>query len=180
MKSTFFHVALIVIGLALLGFATTNFTALKMISQQITNLNIETENPVTEEPLVTQPVDEESELVDLLYEKSGYRFPFGAAQIKGYYTTVERATSLDDSTPTVTCSAFVVTDGPKRLMESFTQNQFDTPPTVVIGSEDSSYGAISESTEESPITVLVMLNPVFEGGLIGCMAYPFSTITEIE
>ena len=122
----------------------------------------------------------EPEFVDLLYEKSEYRLPFGAAEIEGYYTTVERETSLDDSTPDVTCSAFVVTDGPSLLLEALKGDMFGTPPTVVIGSGDSYFGNINTNTKENPTRILVTLNPTFEGEIIGCMSWPFSSFVEIE
>lgn len=137
-----------------------------------------TETTVTTMPEENEPVD--AEFSSLLYEKENYNLPFGAAEIEGYYTTVERPTSLDDSTPQVTCSAFVVTDGPDQLLSVLTDDFYGTPPTVVIGSEDSYWNGISVSTKEEPVKVLATLNPLFEGELIGCMAWPFDAIIEIE
>lgn len=117
---------------------------------------------------------------NLLYKKPGYQLPFGSAIVEGYYTTVERPTSLDNSTPSATCSAFVVTDGPALLLSALTGEMYGIPPTVVLGSKDSSWGVINASTKEKPIQILVTLNPVFEGELIGCMSWPFSSFTEIE
>ena len=139
----------------------------------------------TQKTTGTSPVEEvttnaKPEFGSLLYEKQYYDLPFGAAEIEGYYTTVERATSLDDSTPNVTCSAFVVTNGPAVLLKSLTGERFGTPPTAVLGSKDSNWGKINASTKENPIKVLVTLNPVFEGELIGCMAWPFGSFIEIE
>lgn len=123
----------------------------------------------------------EPEFRSLLYEKSGYGLPFGAAEIEGYYTTVERPTSLDESTPKMTCSAFVVTNGPSLLIKALTTDRFvGTPPTAVIGSKDLYLGNIKTSTKEKPIKIIVTLNPVFEGSLIECMPWPFSSIIEIE
>jgi hypothetical protein len=138
-----------------------------------------------QKPTEVSPTEEvttnaKPEFGSLLYEKQYYDLPFGAAEVEGYYTTVEQATSLDGSTPDLTCSAFVVTDGPSLLLNSLKGDRFGTPPTAVIGSKDSNWGKINASTSESPIKILVTLNPVFEGELIGCMSWPFSSITEIE
>lgn len=115
-----------------------------------------------------------TEFADLLYDNPGYRLPFaGAATIEGYYTTVERPTSLDPLTQDVTCSGFVVTDGPSRLLEAL-------PPTVVLGSKDSHFGNINVSTKENPIKILATLNSIFEGEVIGCMSWPFSSFIEIK
>lgn len=125
----------------------------------------------------------EPEFRDLLYPNPGYRLPFiGSATIEGYYTTVERSTSLDDSTPDVICSAFVVTDGSSRLIEALRADKvmYDTPPTVVLGSKDSHWGNINTSTKENPIKILVTLNSIFEGEVIGCMPWPFNSFVEIE
>ncbi len=122
----------------------------------------------------------ESEFGSLLYEKEYYSLPFGAAEIEGYYTTVERETSLDYSTPKVTCSAFVVTDGPSLLLNALTGEMYGTPPTAVIGSEDSYWGNINASTKENPIKILVTVNAGFEGEVIGCMSWPFDSIIETE
>ncbi len=133
---------------------------------------MEVESPREEEEAVAP------EFGALLYEKENYDLPFGAAEIEGYYTSVERETSLDASTPRVTCSAFVVTDGPDMLMEALGAEMFQNP--IVIGSEDFFWETLDASTEESPVKVLVTINPVFEGELIGCMSFPFSSIIEIE
>lgn len=120
---------------------------------------------------------------DLLYDNPGYRLPFaGAAIIEGYYTTVERPTSLDPSTPNITCSGFVVTDGPSRLLEALKADKvmYGTPPTIVLGSKDSSWGNINASTKENPIKILVTLNSMFEGEVIGCMSWPFNSFVEIK
>ena len=54
----------------------------------------------------TKPTEEKFR--SLLYERGNYNLPFGAAEVEGYYTTVERPTELgDDPVPTVNCSAFV-------------------------------------------------------------------------
>jgi len=137
--------------------------------------------PVEIEEVAAPEVEEtEPEFGSLLYEKKYYSLPFGAAEVEGYYTTVERETSLDYSTPTVTCSAFVVTDGPSLLLNALKGDIYGTPPTAVIGSEDSYYGDISASTKENPIKILVTLNPMFEGELTGCTSWPFDSIIEIE
>lgn len=125
----------------------------------------------------------ESEFTDLLYDNPGYRLPFaGAAIIEGYYATVERPTSLDGSTPDITCSGFVVTDGPARLLEALKTDKamYGTPPTVVLGSKDSHWGNINASTKENPIKILVTLNSMFEGEVIGCMSWPFSSFVEAK
>jgi len=139
-----------------------------------------TEKVAPEEMELTEP-----KFRSLLYEEEYYTLPFGAAEIEGYYTTVEQPLGLGDDVDTVTCSAFVVTNGPSLLLDSFEKDTYmsrhaGTPPTVVIGSEDSSWGNISSSTEENPITVLVTLNSRFEGEIIGCMSWPFDSILEIE
>jgi hypothetical protein len=120
------------------------------------------------------------EFGSLLLQKKFYTLPFGAAEIEGYYTTAERATSLDGSTPKVTCSAFVVTGGPSDLLNSLKGETFGIPPTTVLGSKDSNWGDINKSTKDNPIKLLITMNPVFEGELIGCMPWPFSSFTEIE
>ncbi|MCR4314311.1 MAG: hypothetical protein NUV84_03630 [Candidatus Uhrbacteria bacterium] len=183
MKSTFFHVSLVVIGLVLIAFATTNFTALQMISQQIAERELApleiAENGDVVEETNEEPV--EDEFASFLSKREHYDLPFGAAEIEGYLTTVERDTSLDRSTPTVTCAAFVVTDGPEILMNALEGKLYGTPPTAVIGSENFGFGkAMNNSAKENPVRVLVTLNPVFEGELIGCMSWPFSSIIEIE
>ena len=122
----------------------------------------------------------EPEFASLLYDKENYNLPFGAAEIRGYYTTVERPTSLDDSTPDVTCSAFVVTDGPAQLLDALKGDMYGTPPTAVIGSANSYWGNINKSTKENHIKILVTLNPLFEGELIGCMAWPFDSFIEMK
>ncbi len=137
-----------------------------------------TETTVSPVPEENEPVDTKFE--SLLYEKEYDDLPFGAAEVEGYYTTVKRATSLDNSTPQDTCSAFVVTDGPDQLLNALDGDFYGNPPTVVIGSEDSHWGAINDSTKENPIKILATLNPLFEGELIGCMAWPFDSIIEIE
>lgn len=183
MKSTFFHVSLVVIGLVLIAFATTNFTALQMISRQIAELKLTpleiAENDDVVEETNQEPIKEK--FASVLYEKEYFDLPFGAAEIEGYLTTVERVTSLDNSTPTVTCSAFVVTDGPEVLMEALEGDLYGTPPTAVLGSEDSSFGeTIENSTEENPVKVVAILDIIFEGELIGCQRWPFSSLIEIE
>lgn len=138
----------------------------------------QTQEPAQTSTVKDVAVDAKSKFGSLLYEKKGYNLPFGAAEIEGYYTTVARATSLDNSTPDVTCSAFVVTDGPSLLLNSLKGARFGTPPTAVIGSKDSNWVNINKSTKDNPIKLLVTLNPVFEGELIGCMSWPFASITE--
>lgn len=142
-------------------------------STEVTPIDEETTEPEVEEEEV------EPEFGSLLYEKENYSLPFGSAEVEGYYTTVEKATSLDNSTPTVTCSAFVVTDGPSLLLDALTAERFGTPPTVVIGSEDSVWRDINTSTKENPVKIFVTMNPTFEGALIGCMPWPFTSIIEL-
>ena len=122
----------------------------------------------------------ESESTSLLIQKSNYPLPFGAAKIEGYYTTVERATSLDDSTPKAVCSAFVLTDAPSMLMDALTANRFGTPPTVVIGEKGAVPRTIQNSTKENPIEVIATLNPEFEGERVGCMPWPFQSIITLD
>lgn len=120
------------------------------------------------------------EFASLLYDKTNYSLPFGSAEIEAYYTTVEKPTSLDNSTPMVTCSALVIVDGPDKLMDALTEDMFGAPPTVVIGSGTSSWNDIDDSTEEKPIKIFVTLDPTFEGELIGCMKWPFNTFVAVE
>ena len=122
----------------------------------------------------------EPEFDSILFEKEYYNLPFGAAEIEVYYTTVEKLTSFDNSTPPETCSALVVTDGPELLMDALSDDRFGTSPTIVIGSGDSDWGGISDSTESNPIKVLVTMNSLFEGGVIGCMSWVFDSVIEIE
>ena len=121
----------------------------------------------------------EPEFKSLLFEKQGYTLPFGAAEIEGYYTTKERPTSLDGSTPDVTCSAFVITDGPSQLLDALKGDMYGVPPTAVLGSKDSNWGAINQSTKENPIKIFVSLNPTFEGEVMECMPWPFESFIEI-
>src|SRR3989338_8928984 len=67
---------------------------------------------------VTSTKTAKPEFGSLLTEKKNNNLPFGTAEIEGYYTNVQRATSLDNSTPDVTCSAFVITDGPSLLLNA--------------------------------------------------------------
>lgn len=187
MKSAFSHVFLLVIGIALLVLSLINLTALQTLGQQIKNIDregseqVEQEEAAIDETNPQEETEDEPQFGDLLHEKTGHKLPFGAAEIEGYFTTVKRGTSLDGSTPTVTCSAFVVTDGPDLLMEALEGDVYGTPPIAVIGSEDSSFGeTIESSTEENPVKVLVTLNSTFEGEHIGCMRWPFSSIIEVE
>lgn len=138
----------------------------------------DTEELSNESP--TLPAPEEPEFTGLLEKKSYYSLPFGAAEIEAYYTKVEKATTLDDSGPTVTCSALVIVDGPKMLMDSLKETKFGTPPTVIIGSEDSNWTGINESTKSNPVKLLVTLGSMFEGEAVGCMSVVFDTLTVIE
>ena len=115
----------------------------------------------------------------LLVEKEGYSIPFGAAEIEGYYTQLSRGTSLDQSTPNVDCSGFVITKGPEQLLRTLPNQQFGTPPAVVLGPADMYLGAIRASSKVNPIRVIATLSPTFEGELIGCMPWPFVSLTEI-
>lgn len=120
----------------------------------------------------------ESEFASLLHNKEFYDLPFGSAEVEGYYSTAMRPTSLDGSTPEEECSAFVITDGPEELLGALKKNLAETYPRFVIGSVNSNWGKINQSTEENPIKVFITLNTDFEGELIGCMAWPFDLIVE--
>lgn len=123
-----------------------------------------------------------TELSSTLEMKDGYDLPFGSAEVMGYYTTVERSPSIDDSEPKVTCSAFVVTDGPEMLLEALKANKFvGDSMTVVIGEkEDPAWGNLVESTEDEQVKASVTLNPEFEGEVVGCMTWPLESITVVE
>lgn len=123
---------------------------------------------------------EEQKLASLLVKQPNYSLPFGAAEIEAYYTTVEAETTLNGSGPTVTCSALVVVDGPKMLMDALTDTKFGAPPTIIIGSENSSWTGVNESTKENPVKLLVTLGSSFEGESIGCMSVVFDTFTQIK
>jgi hypothetical protein len=133
-----------------------------------------------EEVMVVDDTDT-MEFESLLFEKDGWYLPFGAAEIEGYYTTVGRATSLDGSTPAVTCSAFQVTDGPKILLDKLEEGRYGASLTAVLGEEEMYLSnSLKQSTAENPIRLVVTLNPVHEGELIGCMAWPFSEVIELD
>lgn len=138
------------------------------------------QNKITEDASKTTEDQNQTDFSNLLLKKENYSLPFGAAEIEAYYTTVEKPTSLDGSTPKKTCAALVITDGPETLMNSLTVEQFGNPPTIVLGSVDSVWNGISESTKNSPVKILVTMNPTFEGELIGCMSWPFNSWTVIE
>jgi hypothetical protein len=124
----------------------------------------------------TEQVATDPEFASLLIKKENYDLPFGAAEIEGYYTTVEKPLSLDETGETESCAAFVVTNGPSELLDTLT----GTPPTAIIGSAENYFSEIQNSTPENPIKVLVTLNPNFEGAIIGCKEWPFESITTIE
>jgi hypothetical protein len=117
---------------------------------------------------------------DLLEEAGSNHLPSGAAEISAYYTTIEKETSLDGSEPNVTCSALVVLDGPKMLMDALTEEKYNNPPTVVIGSANSSWTGINTSTKNNPVKLLVTTNSMFEGDTTGCMSATFSSFIAVE
>ncbi len=123
---------------------------------------------------------EPEKYTDLLEETSNNHLPSGAAEISAFYTTVEKETSLDGSEPPVTCSALVVLDGPKMLMDALTEERYSNPPTVVIGSADSSWTGINTSTKNNPVKLLVTTNSMFEGEAIGCMSATFNSFVVVE
>ncbi len=127
--------------------------------------------------------DEAEEFESLLFEKSYYDLPFGAAEVEGYYTTVGRATSLDGSTPEMTCAAFIVTDGPDLLIDALDENMdmFGKSRVVVLGDIGQYPGAdFLQSTEQDPARIVVTLNPIFEGSLVNCMPWPFNEVIELD
>lgn len=122
----------------------------------------------------------EETYANLLEKNELYRLPVGAAEISAYYTTVEEGTTLDDSGPTVTCSALVVVDGPEILMEALSEERYGMPPTVVIGSGDSNWAGINDSSKSNPAKLLVTLNSMFEGDHVGCMSTTFNSFVVVE
>ena len=140
---------------------------------------IESEDTSATEPATT-PASDEPEFASLLVKKPYYTIPFGAAEVEAYYTQVENATSLDGSSPSVTCSALVVVDGPEALMKSLDEARFGNPPTVIIGSDISNWTGINNSTKNNPAKLLVTLGTMFEGEAVGCMSVVFDTFTAIE
>jgi len=153
--------------------------ALQLSEKQSTVNNVADAGELNNKSL-TAPAVEEPKFASLLEKESYYSLPFGAAEVEAYYTKVEKATTLDDSGPMVTCSALVVVDGPKMLMNSLEEARFGTPPTIVIGSEDSHWTGVNESTKENPAKLLVTLGSMFEGEAVGCIPVVFDTFTVIE
>lgn len=123
---------------------------------------------------------ETEKYINLLEKNDLYSLPVGAAEISAYYTTVEKETTLDGSEPPVTCSALVVLDGPEILMDALTEKRYGNPPTVVIGSADSSWTGINTSTKNNPVKLLVTTNSMFEGEAIGCMSTTFKSFVVVE
>lgn len=116
----------------------------------------------------------------LLEQKPNFSLPFGAAEVQAYYTKIERPTTLDNSEPAITCSALVIVDGPELLLKSLNGGKIGTPTTVVIGSADSYWTGVNESTQSTPVKLLVSLDPTFEGEPIGCMSVVFNSFTIVE
>ncbi len=146
--------------------------------------------PTTTTPTSGQPVTNnntpptptpEPEFASLLEKKPQYPLPFGAAEIEAYYTKIERGTTLDESGPKVTCSALVVVDGPELLMKSLADSKFfGTPLTVVVGSGDSVWTGVNDSTKENPVKLLVTVGSAFEGEAVGCTSVTFNTFIPVE
>lgn len=178
-KTDMKHAILIV--LVLLGVVVSSVNlALQLSKKQSTEDNTTTNVGELNEKSPAAPAVEQPKFANLLEKKPYYSLPFGAAEVEAYYTKVEKATTLDDSGPMVTCSALVVVDGPKMLMNSLEEARFGTPPTIVIGSEDSHWTGVNESTKENPAKLLVTLGSMFEGEAVDCMSVVFDTFTVIE
>jgi hypothetical protein len=173
------HVMLVLLVLAAVVISSVNLALSLSKDQETSATNTESEALLTNS-LADEPATEEPEYASLLEKKQYYSLPFGAAEVEAYYTKIEKATTLDDSGPTVTCSALVVADGPKMLMDSLKEARFGTPPTVVIGSEDSNWTGVNESTKANPVKLLVTLGSMFEGEAVGCMSVVFDSFTTIE
>ncbi len=182
------RVFITIIGILLIGGIVYLIGEIGTLSNQVDSLSQAEQVNTPAEVVPHKTLDEQpavepehvAEFGSLLMSHDNYSIPFGAAEIEGYHTTVERFETLDGSGDAVSCSAFVVTGGPDILMEALTsENRFGTPPTLVLGSEPSYYGAISDSTQEAPVRALITTNTTFEGEVIGCMRWPLSTITAI-
>jgi len=170
-------------GLILIGFATANFTEIQTLKVYLASQQTKVNTDSQDVQEIAEETTEKSEkdFADLLFQKENYLLPFGAAEIEGYFTTVEQETSLDYSTPRVACSAFIVTNGPDLLLKALEDEFYEGLRPVVLGPAESDYSdRITNSTKENPVRVIATLNPLFEGEHISCMSWPFSSIIEIE
>jgi hypothetical protein len=123
-----------------------------------------------------------SELSSLLIQRNYYNLPFGATEIEGYYTEVLRETTYDGSAPAVSCAGFVITRGPEMLMNALlsSQDMFGNPPIATFAANLPLDNSIKASTSENPVKVLAIMNPTFEGGMVGCMTWPIEAIYPLQ
>jgi len=182
-KSLFHHLFIIGLNIALLTITLMILSHVEFVSAVLQKAQVEPIDVVDE---VTEPVEDATELRSILSERAYYTLPFGAAEVVGYLTTIDRPTSLDDSTEDVSCAAFVVTEAPDLLMDAL----LNTPsvktingyPTAIVSEADyaPALSALEGSTMTNQVKVLAVTNSLFEGELIGCMSWPFSQIIGLE
>lgn len=102
----------------------------------------------------------------------GYPSWWGVAELRGYYTTVRMAATLDsESDEYVECDAFVVMDGPEGAMSEVSDGR------IILGALGSNTGfddaILRSSTEASPVTGVFSIGSEFEGEVVGCMSPMF-------
>lgn len=191
---TAWHLILLVLSIATLTLLVMTFMEVQkgnsVIYGEMMSESEVMEEEVTleaEEEMLEEPVNDTDEQTEELDSFLSVGFlngaygdtPYGAAEIRGYYTTIMKGTSFDNSTPDKECQGFVVTEAPDMLLDFLNETpaveQENGMPAIVMGEIDSGGSWDPENTSsENTVKVLVLTATTFEGGLTGCMQWPLT------
>ena len=116
---------------------------------------------------------EEGEFESFRFVSSAGNTANGVAEVEGYYFTVQMPTTLDGSGPTITCDAFIVTDGPDWVLDAYSSEtaiHFDRT-FIIEGQSGRAWFTnedIMDSTEDNPTRAIFRIGTAVEGDLVGC------------